>query len=117
GVTVDILGGFCSVILVMLLGQSRVFYSMSHDGLLPGAFSQLHKKFRTPFKSNWILFLFVGAIATLLPGDITGDLTSIGTLFAFVVVCVGVWIMRVKQPNVPRPFRVPVVPIVAILGV
>ena len=116
-VTVAILAGFSSVILVMLLGQSRVFYSMSNDGLLPGAFSHLHSKFRTPFKSNWMLFLFVGAIATLLPGDITGDLTSIGTLFAFVVVCIGVWIMRVKQPNIPRPFRVPVVPIVATLGV
>src|SRR6187397_2748402 len=116
-VTVAILAGFSSVILVMLLGQSRVFYSMSNDGLLPGAFSQLHPKFRTPFKSNWMLFLFVGAIATLLPGDITGDLTSIGTLFAFVVVCIGVWIMRIKQPNIQRPFRVPALPIVAILGV
>jgi APA family basic amino acid/polyamine antiporter len=116
-VTVAILAGFSSVILVMLLGQSRVFYSMSHDGLLPGAFSDLHKKFRTPFKSNWILFLFVGGLATLLPGDITGDLTSIGTLFAFVLVCIGVWIMRVKQPGVPRPFRVPLVPVVSTLGV
>jgi APA family basic amino acid/polyamine antiporter len=116
-VTVAILAGFSSVILVMLLGQSRVFYSMSHDGLLPGAFSDLHKKFRTPFKSNWILFLFVGGLATLLPGDITGDLTSIGTLFAFVLVCIGVWIMRVKQPGVPRPFRVPLVPVISTLGV
>lgn len=116
-VTVAILAGFSSVILVMLLGQSRVFYSMSHDGLLPGAFSDLHKKFRTPFKSNWILFLFVGGLATLLPGDITGDLTSIGTLFAFVLVCIGVWIMRVRQPAVPRPFRVPLVPVVSSLGV
>ena len=116
-VTVAILAGFSSVILVMLLGQSRVFYSMSHDGLLPGAFSDLHKKFRTPFKSNWILFLFVGGLATLLPGDITGDLTSIGTLFAFVLVCIGVWIMRVKQPNVIRPFKVPLVPVVSTLGV
>jgi len=116
-VTVAILAGFSSVILVMLLGQSRVFYSMSNDGLLPGAFSHLHKKFRTPFKSNWMLFLFVGGLATLLPGDITGDLTSIGTLFAFVVVCVGVWIMRVKQPNIPRPFKVPMVPVVVTLGV
>ena len=116
-VTVAILAGFSSVILVMLLGQSRVFYSMSHDGLLPGAFSDLHKKFRTPFKSNWILFLFVGGLATLLPGDITGDLTSIGTLFAFVLVCIGVWIMRVRQPGVQRPFRVPLVPVVSSLGV
>ncbi|HLG41141.1 MAG TPA: amino acid permease [Chitinophagaceae bacterium] len=116
-VTVAILAGFSSVILVMLLGQSRVFYSMSNDGLLPGAFAQLHSKFRTPFKSNWILFLFVGGLATLLPGDITGDLTSIGTLFAFVLVCIGVWVMRVKQPNVPRPFRTPLVPVVSTLGV
>jgi APA family basic amino acid/polyamine antiporter len=116
-VTVAILAGFSSVILVMLLGQSRVFYSMSHDGLLPPAFSDVHTRFRTPFKSNWILFLFVGGLATLLPGDITGDLTSIGTLFAFVLVCVGVWIMRVRQPAVPRPFRVPLVPVVSSLGV
>lgn len=116
-VTVAILAGFSSVILVMLLGQSRVFYSMSNDGLLPGTFSQLHSKFRTPFKSNWILFVFVGAIATLLPGDITGDLTSIGTLFAFVLVSAGVWIMRVKQPNASRPFRTPAVPIVSTLGI
>jgi basic amino acid/polyamine antiporter, APA family len=116
-VTIAILAGFSSVILVMLLGQSRVFYSMSNDGLLPGAFAQLHSKYRTPFKSNWILFLFVGGLATLLPGDITGDLTSIGTLFAFVVVSAGVWIMRVKQPNVPRPFRTPLVPVVSTLGI
>lgn len=116
-VTVAILAGFSSVILVMLLGQSRVFYSMSHDGLIPGAFSKLHSKFRTPYKSNWILFLFVGGLATLLPGDITGDLTSIGTLFAFVLVCLGVWIMRVKQPNVQRPFKVPLVPVVSTLGI
>ena len=116
-VTIAILAGFSSVILVMLLGQSRVFYSMSNDGLLPGVFAQLHPKFRTPHKSNWILFLFVGAIATLLPGDITGDLTSIGTLFAFVLVSAGVWIMRVKQPNVKRPLRVPAVPIVSTLGI
>lgn len=116
-VTIAILAGFSSVILVMLLGQSRVFFSMSHDGLLPGTFAQLHKKFRTPFKSNWILFLFVGSLATLLPGDITGDLTSIGTLFAFVLVSAGVWIMRVKQPNVVRPFRTPLVPVVSTLGV
>ena len=116
-VTIAILAGFSSVILVMLLGQSRVFYSMSNDGLLPSAFAQLHSKFRTPFKSNWILFVFVGSLATLLPGDITGDLTSIGTLFAFVLVSAGVWIMRVKQPNVPRPFRTPLVPIVSSLGV
>ena len=116
-VTIAILAGFSSVILVMLLGQSRVFYSMSNDGLLPSAFSQLHKKFRTPYKSNMILFLFVGAFAGFIPGNLAGDLTSIGTLFAFVLVCAGVWIMRVKQPNVPRPFRTPWVPVVSTLGI
>ncbi len=115
-ITVAILAGFSSVILVMLLGQSRVFYSMANDGLLPKIFSELHPKFRTPYKSNLVLFVFVGAIAALLPGDITGDLTSIGTLFAFVLVCVGVMILRKTDPKVPRPFRAPWVPAVPILG-
>jgi basic amino acid/polyamine antiporter, APA family len=100
----------------MLLGQSRVFYSMSNDGLLPKVFSVLHPKFRTPYKSNILLFIFVGLIATLLPGDITGDLTSIGTLLAFTLVCIGIIIMRKKDPDHPRPFRTPLVPLVPILG-
>lgn len=116
-VTVAILAGFSSVILVMLLGQSRVFYSMSNDGLLPGVFAKLHPKFRTPYKSNMILFLFVGAFAAFVPGNLAGDLTSIGTLFAFVLVSAGVWIMRVKQPHVHRPFKTPAVPIVSSLGI
>jgi basic amino acid/polyamine antiporter, APA family len=115
-VTVGILAGFSSVILVMLLGQSRVFYSMSNDGLLPKVFAVLHPKFRTPYKSNILLFIFVGLIATLLPGDITGDLTSIGTLLAFALVCVGIIIMRKADPDHPRPFRTPLVPLVPILG-
>jgi basic amino acid/polyamine antiporter, APA family len=115
-VTVAILFGFSSVILVMLLGQSRVFYSMSLDGLLPKILSDLHPTFRTPYKSNMLLFLFVGALAGLLPGDITGDLTSIGTLFAFVLVSLGVWILRVKQPQLNRPFRTPLVPFVPLMG-
>jgi len=94
---IAILAGFSSVILVMLMGQSRVFYTMSTDGLLPKAFSDLHPKFRTPYKSNMILFVFVGAFAGFIPGSVAGDLTSIGTLlFAFVLVCVGVWVMRKK---------------------
>jgi APA family basic amino acid/polyamine antiporter len=115
-ITVGILAGFSSVILVMLLGQSRVFYSMANDGLLPKVFCVLHPKFRTPYKSNILLFIFVGTIATLLPGDITGDLTSIGTLLAFVLVCLGIVIMRKKDPDHPRPFRTPLVPLVPILG-
>ncbi|PWT98821.1 MAG: amino acid permease [Bacteroidetes bacterium] len=116
-ITVGILAGFSSVILVMLLGQSRVFFSMANDGLLPKVFSDLHPKFRTPYKSNALLFLFVGTFATLIPGDITGDLTSIGTLLAFVLVCVGVLVMRKSDPNRPRPFKTPLVPIVPILGI
>jgi len=116
-VTVAILAGFSSVILVMLLGQSRVFYTMSTDGLLPKVFSDLHPKFSTPYKSNMILFLFVGAFAAFLPSSIAGDLTSIGTLFAFVLVCVGVMILRRTDPNLERPFKTPLVPLVPILGI
>jgi len=116
-VTVAILAGFSSVILVMLMGQSRVFYSMSRDGLVPKVFSEVHEKFRTPYKSNWIFFIFVGLFAAFVPGDIVGDMTSIGTLFAFMLVCAGVWIMRVKRPDLPRQFKTPLVPLVPILGI
>ncbi len=116
GVTVAILAGFSSVILVMLLGQSRVFYTMSNDGLIPKAFGELHPKFKTPYKANWILFVFVGAFAAFVPGHLAGDLTSFGTLFAFVLVSIGVWILRVKEPHIKRPFRAPVYPVVSALG-
>jgi APA family basic amino acid/polyamine antiporter len=119
-VTVAILAGFSSVILVMLLGQSRVFYTMSGDGLIPKVFSDLHPKFKTPYKANWILFVFVGLFAAFVPGHVAGDLTSFGTLFAFVLVSLGVWILRVKSPNIERPFRSPLsspsLPLVPILG-
>lgn len=115
-ITIAILAGFSSVILVMLLGQSRVFYSMSNDGLLPKAFSEVHPVHRTPYKSNWILFVFVGLFAAFIPGNVAGNLTSIGTLFAFVLVSAGVWIMRRSDPHTPRPFRTPFVPLVPILG-
>lgn len=116
-VTVAILAGFSSVILVMLLGQSRVFYSMSKDGLMPKVFSDLHPTFKTPYKSNMILFVFVGLFAAFVPGDIVGDMTSIGTLFAFILVCAGVIIMRKTDPDVPRPFKTPLVPLVPIAGI
>jgi APA family basic amino acid/polyamine antiporter len=116
-ISVAILAGFSSVILVMLLGQSRVFYSMANDGLLPKVFADLHPKFRTPWKSNLILFAFVGFFGGFIPGSVAGDLTSIGTLFAFVLVCVGVMILRKADPERVRPFRTPLVPLVPILGV
>ncbi|MEK6780185.1 MAG: amino acid permease [Bacteroidota bacterium] len=115
-VTVAILAGFSSVILVMLMGQSRVFYSMSKDGLVPKVFSELHPKFRTPFKSNALLLIFVGLFGGFVPGSIAGDLTSFGTLFAFVLVCAGIWVLRVKNPTAVRPFKTPLVPLVPILG-
>ncbi len=116
-ITVAILAGFSSVILVMLLGQSRVFYSMSKDGLIPKIFSELHPKYKTPYKSNMLLFLFVGVFAAFVPGDIVGDMTSIGTLFAFILVCAGVIIMRKIDPHIARPFKTPFVPLVPILGI
>ena len=116
-VTVAILAGFSSVILVMLLGQSRVFYSMSHDGLVPKVFSEVHPRFRTPYKSNILFFTFTAAFAAFVPGDIVGEMTSIGTLFAFILVSAGVWIMRVKRPDIERGFRVPALPVVSILGI
>jgi APA family basic amino acid/polyamine antiporter len=116
-VTVAILAGFSSVILVMLLGQSRVFYSMSHDGLVPKVFSDVHPKYRTPWKSNMLFFVFTAAFAAFVPGDIVGEMTSIGTLFAFILVSAGVWIMRVKRPDLERGFRVPLLPVVSLLGI
>jgi APA family basic amino acid/polyamine antiporter len=116
-VTVAILGGFSSVILVMLLGQSRVFYSMSRDGLVPRVFSDVHPRFRTPYKSNLLFFVFTGVFAAFIPEEIVGDMTSIGTLFAFILVCAGVWILRVRSPELERAFRVPAAPVVCTLGI
>ena len=116
-VTVAILAGFSSVILVMLLGQSRVFFSMSRDGLVPPIFSEVHPRFRTPYKSNMLFFVFTGLLAAFVPADVTGEMTSIGTLFAFSLVCAGVWIMRVRRPDLERGFRVPFAPVVATLGI
>ena len=116
-VTVAILAGFSSVILVMLLGQSRVFYSMSLDGLVSKIFSDVHPRFKTPYKSNMLFFVLTALFAGFLPESIVGEMTSIGTLFAFMLVCAGVWIMRVKRPDIPRGFTVPALPFVAIAGI
>jgi APA family basic amino acid/polyamine antiporter len=109
--------GLTSVMLVMLLGQSRVFYSMSRDRLLPKLFSDLHPRLRTPWKSNLLLLVFVSIGAAFTPIASLGNLTSIGTLFAFVVVCIAVVIMRKKEPFLPRPFKTPWVPLLPWLGV
>lgn len=114
---IAILAGYTSVMLVMLLGQSRVFYSMSNDGLLPRFFAQIHHKFRTPWKTNIFFMLFVSIFAGFVPVSDLGHMVSIGTLFAFVLVCIGVWIMRVKRPDIPRSFKTPLVPFVPIMGI
>jgi APA family basic amino acid/polyamine antiporter len=116
-VILAILIGYTSVILVDLLGQSRVFYSMSKDGLLPKVFSELHPKFNTPYKSNIVLCIFISLFAGLVPISVVGEMTSIGTLLAFVMVCLGILILRKKQPHLERPFKTPFVPLVPILGI
>jgi basic amino acid/polyamine antiporter, APA family len=116
-VTVAILAGFSSVILVMLYGQSRVFFSMSQDGLVPKVFSDPHPKYKTPWKSNMLFFVFTAAFAAFIPEDIVGEMTSIGTLFAFILVCAGVWILRVRRPDLPRQFKVWALPVVSVLGI
>lgn len=116
-IIIAILGGYASVILVMLMGQSRVFYSMSKDGLIPKIFSDVHPKFRTPAKSNLLFMVFVSLFAAFVPARVVGEMTSIGTLLAFILVCVGVMIMRKKMPDAPRAFRTPLVPLVPILGI
>lgn len=116
-VKLAIIAGFTSVILVMLLGQSRVFYSMSRDGLLPRIFSDIHPKFRTPWRSNMLFMVFVSLFSAFAPIAVVGHMTSIGTLLAFVIVCAGVMVMRKTQPHLPRPFKTPLVPLVPILGI
>ncbi len=116
-IVVGIICGYTSVILVMLLGQSRVFYSMSRDGLLPHTFSDIHPKWKTPYRCNMIFMVFVSLFSGFLPISKLGEMTSIGTLLAFVIVCIGIIVMRKTNPNAPRPYRTPLVPLVPILGV
>lgn len=112
-----ILIGYTSVILVDLMAQSRMFYAISKDGLLPKIFSELHPKFKTPYKSNVLLCLFIGLFAAFVPLNVVGEMTSIGTLLAFLMVCVGILILRKTDPNAERPFKVPLVPLIPILGI
>jgi APA family basic amino acid/polyamine antiporter len=112
-----VLAALTSVMLVMLLGQSRVFFSMAGDGLLPKLFGDVHPRFRTPWRCNLILMVFVALFAAFAPIRVVGLMTSIGTLFAFVLVCGGIMIMRRTHPDTPRPFRTPLVPLVPVLGI
>lgn len=110
------IAGLSSVILVMMLGQPRIFYSMSHDGLLPKVFSKVHPKFKTPYVSTIVTGSVALIFAGILPIHLLSELVSIGTLLAFTIVCIGIIILRVKRPEIPRPFRTPWVPFVPIMG-
>ncbi|MDQ3682636.1 MAG: amino acid permease [Bacteroidota bacterium] len=116
-IIVAILAGYASVILVMLMGQSRVFFSMSKDGLMPKIFSAVNPRTQTPVKNNLLFMLFVSLFAAFVPARVVGEMTSIGTLFAFILVCIGIWVMRRKMPELPRAFKTPMVPLVPILGI
>jgi APA family basic amino acid/polyamine antiporter len=116
-VKIGALMGLSSTIVVMLLGQSRVFFSMSKDGLLPGLFSNVHVKFRTPWISSITVGTFVALLAASLPINVLDEMVSIGTLLAFVIVCAGVWLIRRRNPNLERPFKTPWVPFVPIMGI
>ncbi len=116
-VKIGALMGLSSTIVVMLLGQSRVFFSMSKDGLLPAMFSNVHKTFRTPWISSLTVGTFVAALAASLPINVLDEMVSIGTLLAFVIVCAGVWLIRRRNPELQRPFKTPWVPFVPIMGI
>ncbi|HET7613105.1 MAG TPA: amino acid permease [Gemmatimonadaceae bacterium] len=116
-INIGAIAGLASVVLVMLMGQPRVFYSMSRDGLLPAVFGKVHPKFKTPYVTTIITGIVAAFFAGIFPIGLLGELVSIGTLLAFVIVCAGVIVLRYRQPNLARPFRTPMVPLVPILGI
>jgi APA family basic amino acid/polyamine antiporter len=116
-VDVGAIAGLASVVLVMLMGQPRIFFAMARDGLLPRVFGYVHPKFQTPYVATIITGITAAVIAGLFPIGLLGDLVSIGTLFAFVVVCAGVLVLRYRDPDAPRAFKTPGVPLVPILGI
>jgi APA family basic amino acid/polyamine antiporter len=115
-VEIGAIAGLSSVILVMLMGQPRIFYTMARDGLMPKLFSRVHPRFQTPYVGTVIVGVVAGALAGLLPIGVLGDLVSMGTLLAFATVCIGVLVLRSTRPDLPRPFRVPFAPFVCIAG-
>ena len=115
-IKIGAIAGLSSVVMVLLYGQSRVFFSISNDGLLPPVFSKVHKKFKTPYITTIIIGIGCAVFAGLFPINILGKMVSIGTLLAFTIVCIGIIVLRKKRPDLPRPFRTPLVPLVPILG-
>ncbi len=116
-INIAAIAGLASVVLVMLMGQPRIFYSMSRDGLLPSVFSKVHPTFKTPYVTTIVTGCVAAAVAGFFPIALLGELVSIGTLLAFVIVCGGVWYLRVKEPERERPFRTPLVPFVPLMGI
>jgi len=116
-INIGAIAGLASVVLVMLMGQPRIFYSMARDGLLPPVFGKGHPRFKTPYVTTILTGIVAGVVAGLFPIGLLGELVSIGTLLAFVIVCAGIIVLRYKSPNLARPFRTPFVPVVPILGI
>jgi APA family basic amino acid/polyamine antiporter len=116
-INIGAIAGLASVVLVMLMGQPRVFYSMARDGLLPAVFGKVHPRFKTPYVTTILTGIVAAVMAGLFPIGLLGELVSIGTLLAFVIVCAGIIALRYKSPNLARPFRTPFVPVVPILGI
>ncbi|GAB3795649.1 amino acid permease [Spirosoma humi] len=117
-ITIAALGGLTSVMLVMMLGQTRVFLGMAKDGLIPpGLFASIHPKFKTPWKSTILVGIIVSIVAALTPIDKVSELTSSGTLLAFAMICGAVWLLRVREPHLERPYRTPLLPVIATLGI
>jgi len=116
-INIGAIAGLASVVLVMLMGQPRIFFSMSRDGLLPAVFGKVHPRFQTPYVTTIVTGLVAAAVAGFFPIGLLGELVSIGTLLAFIIVCFGVMVLRYQRPNIPRPFRTPMVPVVPILGI